>query len=381
MKTLLSKFTFKSLKYNSILSKFNQTEQVVSFNSFSFSVKRDNSKKTKSRKNSNENLESKELQKINKSKLEGKEKVELGSSTKDNTAESKLKEEKNDSIASSNHEKPLSEMQKEKDAQKDKEKEEYKLSLQKRIKEIDNLILHQTNLKGYEFNPLLKRKLKHITYRHNGEDLLSLKLEGIRISKPICKTPKDFYIDDKVLVTSGEFKGQIGKVTKLSLKKKTITVEGVNTKKAYPPTKEINEFLQKLDKTGKKHTTKPKIRIISYPIPMKDAAVLSPFTGKIIKPVFEYINDEEGYVRKCPETNNILPFPEKYVKDPYRKLTGNPFKSSARSTRNKALMLKTFKGIDYVGVVQDFLARSSVKEDKEKKMILKDKFFSNEDLI
>lgn len=381
MKTLLSKLTFKSLKYNSILSKFNQTEQVVSFNSFSFSVKRDNSKKTKSRKNSNENLESKELQKINKSKLEGKEKVELGSSTKDNTAESKLKEEKNDSIASSNHEKPLSEMQKEKDAQKDKEKEEYKLSLQKRIKEIDNLILHQTNLKGYEFNPLLKRKLKHITYRHNGEDLLSLKLEGIRISKPICKTPKDFYIDDKVLVTSGEFKGQIGKVTKLSLKKKTITVEGVNTKKAYPPTKEINEFLQKLDKTGKKHTTKPKIRIISYPIPMKDAAVLSPFTGKIIKPVFEYINDEEGYVRKCPETNNILPFPEKYVKDPYRKLTGNPFKSSARSTRNKALMLKTFKGIDYVGVVQDFLARSSVKEDKEKKMILKDKFFSNEDLI
>lgn len=172
----------------------------------------------------------------------------------------------------------------------------------------------------------------------------------------------DLYVGDMVKVIEGKFKGKVGKIKRIDIKNKKVKVEGVNLKQHVLT---FNYFY----KNYYSKDIKPKIKYFSQYIPLDTVKLFSPDINQPITPIIKKLKDR--YVRYCPLTKKIIPLPEKRHQLPRYRC--RHYKRSELDTSESVLRTVTFKGIDYAGVVRQFLDMIDKKNKIEKKLILKDK--------
>lgn len=257
------------------------------------------------------------------------------------------------------------------------------------LNQAENINILTSNYKDFILNPLREKNMKKLnnnSFKHTKEEILKLNNNGKKIGAPSENIIFDIYRGDIVVVLKGEFKGQSGKVKFVDRDKEKIIVDGINNERVVPDENEANDYIMNHFKkhnknlndanVKQKHIMKPKF--IYNPVELKHVGLLSPFCNKIITPIIEFDNELNKKVRKCPETGKVLPFPKGKKMSI---LSVEKRQQFANDTGRQAVMLKTFKGIDYGEVAEIFISRMKLQAEKESKLILKDKFIKNEDLL
>ena len=191
---------------------------------------------------------------------------------------------------------------------------------------------------------------------------------------------KDIYKRDFVKVVHGEFKGQSGRVIGINYAQNKIKIKGVNPELIIPDINNSKSLKKiKVDKNG------IGIKKFKYnSINLKDCMLISPYTNALIKPRIDLAKSKTYYTRYCSVTGFPIPFPETKLKNFEVKKKDNKVisivkiknfqKSNGTNiTPKEDVLIKTYKGLDYCQIAQDFLNIKKERQLKADKLILKDK--------
>lgn len=211
-----------------------------------------------------------------------------------------------------------------------------------------------------------------------------------------------YFRGDMVKIINGEHKNKSGKVVKVNINNKTVSVRGVND---LVISNDLNKILFKyttyLSKQNNdeipKRTEEEEIKRIkkqktkSFPIDIKYVRLISPYTQSPIEPIIK--KEKDNYVRICPESDKIIRLnktQKSYVKAKVNNLNNHIFTIRKKLNINERNVpsdyitseeigsIKTYKGNDYSDVVVDYLARIKDKRAREKTFVLKDNFSKKE---
>jgi len=158
-------------------------------------------------------------------------------------------------------------------------------------------------------------------------------------AKPKQKPLKDWTIvrDDYVQVITGKYSRSRGKVLKVYRQKNQVLVQGVNLK--YQVVEDDEDFKRK--KTSQKE----------YPIHVSNVSLIDPETDKPTTVSYGYLEDGSK-VRVSKKSGAVIAKPNRseltYINRTKEKQTG------VNDTKPEDVLLKTYKGEDFLKVKADF---------------------------
>lgn len=276
----------------------------------------------------------------------------------------------------------------------------------KRLEEVLDISSKKVEKNENTIDNIEKMKEKHIVAKLSGSEIKRI-IKDYKRSITSYKLKLDphtpYFRGDTVKIINGEHKNKSGKVLKVDIVNKTVSVRGVND---LVISNDLNKILFKYtaylfkqddDENPNKRTEEEEIKRIkkqktkSFPIDIKYIRLISPYTRSPIEPIVKMQNG--NYVRICPESNKIIKFNK--TQKSYVKAKVNNSKNHIFNIRKKLNIkerkvprdyitseeigsIKTFKGNDYSEVVVDYLARIKDKRVREKSFVLKDNFSKKE---
>jgi len=221
-----------------------------------------------------------------------------------------------------------------------------------------------SNKTAFVMKKQVKNKLFHIDL--NEANSLIEKINLLKSRK--MKVVHSLYEGDLVIITSGKYKGQSGRIKTISRTQNTAIIPGVNLKLKLKHIYGLYH-LTKIDPNNKR-------QYHPSPISINDLSLVSPFANKIIKPeIIPNKNMPGHFMRICPLTKKEIPVPphRRYI---HSSLKSKKFHYSCKDTKKRMIPIITFKGYDYESIFEDFLVRKKEKKFIDKDLILRDRISS-----
>ena len=161
--------------------------------------------------------------------------------------------------------------------------------------------------------------------------------------------------DDLVEVNSGKYKKAQGKVLRVLRNKNQVVVQGVNLKYITVD----DEEMQRRRKVVQKE----------YPIHVSNVNLVDPETQRACRITHGYLEDGTK-VRVSKKTGSVIPKPDRsnMTYDARHKHKEN----GDLDTLPDDVLLKTYRGEDYVKVYNEFQEYIRLKEEKEAKLVFDD---------